>query len=147
MKEIGYQDTNADDIVPVHNWVRHFHLQTSSFDDGLPADNNDDITVYTDGSKDSAGNTGAGFVIYENAIEQYSNALHLGNQITVFQAEVYAICKAANKLYFDFAQNRHITIHSDSRAALLAINSSDIKSVQVQNTVLALNNLAENNIV
>ena len=144
---IGYQHDNTDDIIPVHNWTRNFHLNTTSFEIGDPTDTNDDITVYTDGSQDASGNTGSGFVIFHQNIEQHTEAFHLGNQITVFQSEVHAIYKAVNHLHNAFTENRHITIHSDSRAALLAVNSNTIKSTLVKNTVLLLNALAENNIV
>ena len=69
----------------------------------------------------------------------------MGRFATVFQAEVYAIYQAASNLIG--LEGQCITIYSDSRAALLALNSKEVKSMQVQNTIGSLNELSQHNSV
>ena len=147
LSKIEYEHANSDDILPIHNWEKNFHLETHSFEEGEPTDTNDDLTIYTDGSQDAAGNVGAGFVVYHQNIEQKTDASYLGKHLSVFQGEVYAIYKSVNHLLNEGVTQRHITIHSDSKSALLAINSSEVKSTQVHNTIISLNELAQDNIV
>ena len=58
---------------------------------------------------------------------------------TVFQTEVFAIKKAAQYFLDNEIKNKGIIIHSDSRAALQAINGNFVKSQEVLQTINKLN--------
>ena len=147
LDEIGYQIPNSDGIIPFLNWDRQFELVKSSFEAGTP-DWDHDVICFTDGSKDDAGNTGSGLAIYNKDKDVVSeDSWYLGKFSTVYQSEVYAIKKAADKLLYEGCTNRKIVIHSDSRASLLALNSNEIKAQSVHNTVIVLNELSRSNTV
>ena len=114
MRDIQYEHT---DRPPENLWDKNFELQKSSIDEGFPNGENDDIVVYTDGSKLDIGCTSAGYVIYDSYVEEKTQAFHLGKHNTVFQGEIYAIFAAARALENLELEDRTITIYSDSRAA------------------------------
>ena len=57
-------------------------------------------------------------------------AIHLGTNATVFQAEVFAVGKAAS-------HHKTVVINCDSQAATLALENTKIKSKTTPDTVLA----------
>ena len=70
---------------------------------------------------------------------------HLGNNATVFQAEVFAVGRTASHLIFAETKNKSVIINCDSQAAIMAIDNTKIKSKTTLEAVLALNRLGENN--
>ncbi len=71
----------------------------------------------------------------------------LGNDRSVFQAEMFAIYKAAEWLLTNNTSFRTINIHVDSQAALMALSSNLITKTCVHNTADMLNNLSHKNIL
>ena len=127
-----------DEIPVTKCWVRLFELNRTSFKEGVEI--NDEIVCYTDGSKLN-GKAGAGVIILKGN-ETITLKFPLGRMATVFQAEVYAIQQAASKMLDMDCQS--ITILSDSRAALMAIDNCLVRSSLVWDTIQKLNELAVN---
>ena len=102
------------------------------------------IQSYTDGSVLNA-KTGCGVhTTMENKIIQ-NEPFYLGNNITIFQAEVTALKKSAEKLLGDGYKNQTITFYSDSQASLAALNNLTVKSNTVKKCITALNALGKDN--
>lgn len=80
------------------------------------------ITWYTDGSKTNLG-TGAGV---KGPREKLS--FPMGMKATVFQAEIYAINMCIQKILEKGTRGAHITILSDSQAAIKALTSHEQRS-------------------
>lgn len=95
------------------------------------------ITIYTDGSKMENG-TGAG--LYSEALQK-RESFRLPNTCSVFQAEIYAIEKAAALIQDSTIRPSNITICVDSQAALKAIESKTVKSKMVLKCRAALMNI------
>ena len=72
-------------------------------------------------------------------------AIHLVNNATVFQAEVFAVGRTAPHLIFAETKNKSVVINCDSQAAIMALDNTKIKSKTTLDAVLALNKLGENN--
>lgn len=99
------------------------------------------IDVYTDGSNNGY-RTGAGVFSESLDIEL---SIPMGEYATVFQAEVYAILVATNKLLGLGLENKQIRFFSDSQAALKALNSFLFTSGLVYDCLRALHELCEQN--
>jgi hypothetical protein len=82
------------------------------------------LTIYTDGSKTTDG-VGAGVYCDKPKINLSAS---LRNISSVFLAQTYAIELGIRELIYRKFRSRHIYILSDSRAALLALKSYEIKS-------------------
>ena len=104
-----------------------------------------ELNCFTDGSKTQTG-TGAAYVIKGKSVkEKYSEFLGLSNNNSVFQAEVYAIGKASERILNENIVGRDITFHVDSQAALRAVNKYQVKSKLTRYTKNLLNRVAINN--
>ncbi|KAL5255276.1 hypothetical protein ACHWQZ_G014621 [Mnemiopsis leidyi] len=106
-----------------------------------------EITCFTDGSKTTEG-VGSGLTIRaspgnENLNLEESN--HHNDQCTVFQAEVYAVGKAATILNDKKVVGKNILINCDSQSAIRAINSTVIKTRTIEQTTRELNDLGRAN--
>jgi ribonuclease HI len=114
---------------------------------------NDKLQIFTDGSlmknSDGIGHAGSGSVIYHQG-QSESNILHeisayLGTMTTVFQAEIFAIGQAAHYIItHQEILNRGIKaidFITDSKAALLAIDSICTSSKIVYDCMIALDKL------
>ena len=62
-------------------------------------------------------------------------AIHLGNNATVFQAEVFAVGRTASHLIFAETKKKSVVINCDSQA----LDNTKIKSKTTLEAVLALN--------
>lgn len=106
---------NRTNIEPWNTTNIHTEIGT-----GKPVNCGENIIVFTDGSK--IGNrVGAALVAYRNQAELFSKKLKLGDDCSVFQAEVLAIREAiimAKNYVEDYGT---IKICSDSRSAIEAI--------------------------
>ena len=99
------------------------------------------IKVFTDGSKMN-GRVGAGYYIELPDNSRTEEAVfYLGRHSTVFQAEVFAILKVAEKLLTEKLQNENISILVDSQAAIKALEASIVTSCTVLEAIKSLNNL------
>ena len=104
---------------------------------------NYNINSHTDGSKLDDNRTGAGVLTNNSHGGMAEEAIHLGNN--VFQAEVFAVGRAASHLIFTETKNKSVVINCDSQAAIMTLDNTKIKSKPTLDAVLALNKLAENN--
>ena len=102
------------------------------------------IASYTDGSLLNA-KTGCGVHTVLGKRVIYNGHFYLGNTATVFQAEVTALKKSAEKLIHDGWKNQTITFYSDSQASLAALDKLTVKSNTVKNCIVALNTLGKDN--
>ena len=143
MQKIGYVDQDTDNIPDQFSWNKPFASKIDK--EGIP-NWDDDVHIYTDGSKADDGSTGAAYVVYDTAQNElhYKN-YYLGQCISVFQSEIYAIYKAVTHILNHRYQNKTITIHSDSKASILALTSNTITSRQVLNTDIILKEACVNN--
>ena len=71
--------------------------------------------------------------------------IHLGNNTTVFQVEVFAVGRTASHLIFAETKNKNVVINCDSQSAIMALDNTKIKSKTTLEAELALNKLGENN--
>ena len=90
---------------------------------------------------------GAGFVAYCFKQLVYEDSYRLADDSSVFQAEIYAVLKAAEWLRSLTVPFVYVKICVDSRAALQALEADTITSQLVQDAVLALNMLAQSKCV
>ena len=101
-----------------------------------------ELNVYTDGSKID-NRVGAAYSFLEVNKLVSEDKFRLPDECTVFQAEIKVILEAAKKLC-SVDNYRFIRFFVDSQAALLALNSTDVKSKLVLETIRTLNNAAVN---
>ena len=106
---------------------------------------NYNINCHTDGYKLDDNRTGAGVLINYSHNDIAEEAIHLGNNATVFQAEVFAVGRTASHLIFAETKNKSFVINCDSQAAIMALDNAKIKSKITLYARLALNKLGENN--
>ncbi|KAL5272328.1 hypothetical protein ACHWQZ_G000521 [Mnemiopsis leidyi] len=105
------------------------------------------ITCFTDGSKTTEG-VGSGLTIRASPGNENLNleeSYHHNDQCTVFQAEVYAVGKAATILNDKKVVGKNILINCDSQSAIRAINSTVIKTHTIEQTTRELNDLGRAN--
>ena len=87
----------------------------------MPIERTDTISCFTDGSKSEVG-TGAGFSIMGAAVTT-QKSIYLGNNTTIFQAEITAITTACMELINQEIKNKKIDFHIDSQSAITALGS------------------------
>ena len=142
-KEITNQITNSDRIPKKITQERKYKVHTP--DDGRHKHKEvTGITSYTDGSVLN-NRTGCGIHTRIGNRVIYNGHFYLGNETTVFQAEVNAIKKASEMLYNAGWENNVITIFSDSQSSLAALTKLTINSNIVDKCNMALNRLATKN--
>ncbi|XP_040582163.1 uncharacterized protein [Lepeophtheirus salmonis] len=83
--------------------------------------NGPDIIIYTDGSKDEEGNTGAGCAITQGDTSLHQSNVSLNKEATVFQAEVFAIAGSVEALTRMEKPSEDVVIRSDSQSAIADI--------------------------
>ena len=119
--------------MPFTNYI----IQTDSFSGQRKFLTPSQFNVYTDGSKLN-NRVGAGVLISRHNHVLFTESYRLPNKASVFQAEIFAINKAA--LYLQTLNNiRYVKFFVDSQAALLALNNKTISSRLVGDTIHNLN--------
>ena len=103
----------------------------------------DYIQVYTDGSK-IEGFAGCGYFM-QDKLKVIQACEHLGKEATVFQGEILAIQRGAEKL--QGTKGKKIVFISDSQASLLALSKNKYTSKSAWECHQALNSLALDNLV
>jgi len=145
LQGVGFEE-EAHDGIAVMRVPKHFYeLQKFTFLKGIPW-HSAEYAVYTDGSKIRMA-TGSAFCVYRLGDPVHAEYFHLDADNSVFQAEIYAIKKAAEYLIRLGTLNNRIMIHVDSQAALLALNSTLFHTESVLNASITLNELGKNNTV
>ena len=137
--KIGITSENIDRMLytPASN---AFQVNEQSFNrsyNPVPSE----LNIYTDGSKTESG-TGSGFIFYKFNVPSLEGSASLSDFNTVFQAELLAIKLAAENVS-RFPDVKYVRFYVDSRAALMALRSSNFNSKLVHETAKALNTAAE----
>ena len=101
------------------------------------------LVWFTDGSKMRDG-TGAG--VYAQSVGRRPSS-SLGRYATVFQAELYAILACVCEIQFQNRPEKHVSICSDSRAALKALQAIRTTSPLVHQCQKALNDISSQHAV
>lgn len=104
---------------------------------------NPDIVLYTDGSKMESG-TGCGWAACVNDTVVAEDSMWLGNEATVFQAEVLAIEQSLRWIIENCDTDTNIIIRSDSQSAIQAIQNPSTNSVMVHACKLVMREAKEN---
>ena len=115
------------------------------FGDGRPAVCDQNINVFTDGSKYNE-KVGSGIYIdgHNHKIEE-ELSLHLPDNYTVFLAEIAAVFCAAETLLKQHRREDRITFHIDSQATIQALMGDIVKSKRVMKTMEAMHELGSSN--
>ena len=137
LANIGVQNVNFDKFNTM-NLTKQYTVDMSSFSSGQAKTTEKGVICYTDGSKLND-QTGFGYGITLNEWVLASEHGSLGPTNSVFQAEITAIQKCAEKVADENCS--HVTIYSDSQAALAALENHKIKHKSVDDCAKSLNNL------
>ena len=79
------------------------------------------INCHTEGSKLDDNRTGTGVLINNSHNDIAEEAIHLGNNATVFQGEVFAVGRAASHIIFAEIKIKNVVINCDSQAAIMTL--------------------------
>ena len=109
-----------------------------------PMHDENTIHCYTDGSKIES-DVGAGVYITKKSENWLEESVYLGTKSTVFQAETYAVGRAAKFLINRGTTEQDIIIHCDCQPTIMAVDNTKIKSKTTLETIVALNTLGEQN--
>ena len=111
-----------------------------------PEPDTDTLMCYTDGSQMND-KVGAGVYIpdIDGCGTPVEMSYHIGEHSTVFQAETFAVEKAAKQLMEAGVENKKIIINCDSQAAIKAVDSTIIKSKTTQKARNELHKLGQTN--
>ena len=121
------------------------HFKVHPPDDGrIKNKEASDIITYTDGSVLN-NKTGCGVHTVKGGRVIYNGNFYLGNNTTVFQAEITAIKKSAEMLFEKGFEKQTVTFYSDSQASLAALDNLTVKSDTVDKCLGALNALGKKN--
>jgi ribonuclease HI len=134
---------DGDLIQTKRKWVREFSMDKDGWN-GKPLAN--EYELYTDGSR-FQGKTGGGVCAYLDGDLIFQKSFHLGDDATVFQAEVMAIKHAAEWLKTHERRFKRVTIHCDSQSAIRALLSPWIHTQTVEKAVTALDSASKGNFV
>ena len=114
--------TKASDRVSRRAKAQHYTVKIDQNPD--TTEDPDYIQVYTDGSKID-GFAGCGHFI-QDKLNIIQACEHLGKEATVFQGEILAIQRGAEKL--QTSKGKKIVFISDSQASLIALNNNKFTS-------------------
>ncbi|XP_023233317.1 uncharacterized protein LOC111633023 [Centruroides sculpturatus] len=93
------------------------------YDNTTNQENEQLITIYTDGSKDNQG-VGSGLIIKKGNKTMYQAAFRLTNECTITQAELWVIYKAISYIkQLNLTMPKKITIFTDSKVALYILKT------------------------
>ena len=126
-----------DDFVTLAMPLIRYTVDTDSFSGDSKYLSPSQYNVFTDGSKLNS-KVGAGVFITTDNQPLYSHSFRLPDKSTVFQAEIFAINRAAIFLR-SIPHPRYIKFFVDSQAALLALNNTTVTSRLVGDTIHNLN--------
>ena len=138
------KNTNYDKIKPIDNITTKFSTKIPERKEIKINKEEQNINIFTDGSKDEKGKAGYGIYIIDNKIKTTISE-PMNDYNTVFQAEVTAIYKAANILNERNTINKKITIYTDSTSAIKVFNKQIINNYTVKQCTDELNKLSSKN--
>ena len=135
-KDYGIDKLQSDDLPKTKQWEQGYTIQKPGQGQNVETG----LRGYTDGSKTSQG-TGAGVCIMDDQKIIRTRAFNLPDYCTVFQAEIAAI-KEGCKLIPKNLHHKHVTIMTDSQAALLALDKVETSSRLVKEAKTELNKIS-----
>jgi ribonuclease HI len=141
LHQLDPEGEKVDDIPAVIIWDKSYRVDTQTFNKGMPGKFLD-VDVYTDGSVHNKC-AGAGLVVYIKGKEFLAQSINLGPQISAFQAEIYAIKRAAELITMNWPHKRTCKLYTDSQAAMLALDKANVSSSLILNCMGALNSASE----
>ena len=146
LESLGWQEEGQDSITTKFNWEQEFDLDRDSFTlerATATVAGRQHIEVFTDGSRVD-GLAGAGFYFLDKTqeLDVTECSFHLGQTTTVFQAELFALTKAAEYITENAPPNQEAYIFVDSQAALKAVGANFVTSRSVSDCIAALNRAA-----
>jgi ribonuclease HI len=144
LQYIPLHNEEQDQQASTLNVDTNFRTEIPVFEDYQEVSEEDTIQCYTDGSMMNS-QVGAGIFVVDKQTPPREESYHLGPNSTVFQAETFAVGKAAEILLEAGTVNRDIVINCDSQATIMAVNRCTIKSKTTSHTLHKLNQLGENN--
>lgn len=106
---------------------------------------NIDYSIYTDGSKIGS-HVGSAYTMFKNGIEVCCQKFKLTPHSSVYQAELWAIYKALQRLYLASVEKETYLVVSDSLSSLKSIRDIHSKSKIVQKIHRLLGNLTDNRV-
>ncbi|QQP50806.1 Uncharacterized protein FKW44_011940, partial [Caligus rogercresseyi] len=122
------------------SWKKTFSINYDSFSVCEVLNASNGIQCYTDGSK-----IANKIILYNPLFFIINSAGKLNDECTVFQAEVWAILKAALLLLKKKISNQKIDFYVENQAALVSLGSVVVKSRTVNNCINVLNALGRVN--
>lgn len=147
-KECPSAGMPSDRINPIFEFCQRYSVITPTRQEweqgNYPLDGPSTTNLFTDGSLTEEG-AGAGVYTSDPADNQLS--FSLGSYCTVFQAEVFALMKAAELMIGSGRSGGSINLYSDSQAALAALNNPLTTSNIVGDCKRLLNVLGRGNCV
>jgi ribonuclease HI len=107
--------------------IRVLHVNVETADHAIALESTHGLSIYTDGSK-LDGKVGCGFQVVENGVHTVKQKHKLGDECSVFQAELIAIDKGLT--YVSGRRTQEVIIFSDSKSSLLALkNRSSVNPI------------------
>ena len=123
----------------------NFTVHTDSFQ-GHPADS--DLKIFTDGSyKRDSQLAGAGFIMIRNSRSVVEQSIQLGREVTINQAEMFAIYKASVLLVEADTKNQVIHFFTDSLSSLFKLKADYTTSKLTLDTAKVLDQLGISNTI
>ena len=145
MKKLGLvvKEDLRDRMVKRRVFERDY--QCLPFGDGRPTVCDENINIFTDGSKLND-KVGSGVFIdgHNHKIEE-EMSIHLPDSYTVFLAEIAAVFYAAETLLQQDRREEKIMFYIDSQAAILALMGDTVKSKWVMKTMEKVHELGTSN--
>ena len=133
----------TDRIRPVSILNKKYDIKIKNRNEVIIKDCQENILIFTDGSKTITGQTGYGITFSEEEINEISEPLPPHSSI--FQAETIAIWQASKIINHINLSNLIIEIYTDSQAVLNSVQKRTTKNEIIRNCHNILNELGTNN--
>ena len=101
------------------------------------------VNIYTDGSRNQDGNAGSGYITKcKDRNYRIQNSHHLGNNISVYQSELYAVIYVSHELLKKEPIGMKLNYHIDNQSVIKNLQNPMTKSTLVLEAKDLLNKLA-----
>ena len=124
---------------------KQYTINIESREDVEIKDCQNNILIFTDGSKSEKGNTGIGITFSQEELNEIDEPLP--THTSIFQAEAIAIWKASEIIRNKNLNNLNIEFYSDSQAVLYSLLGRYTKNEIIKMCHISLNDLGVNNTV
>ena len=134
---------NTDKIGPVSLLSKKYNIKIENRNEVAIKDCQENILIFTDGSKNLSGQTGYGITFSEEEINEISEPLL--PESSIFQAEAIAIWQASKIINQKNLSNLNLEFYTDSQAVLNSLQKRNTKNEIIKNCHITLNELGKNN--